>query len=121
MWLSKQLAGSTAEQAVAEFGSVTMEGASTAVVTEGERRGISTVFPGGYAYRAKTGETVAVLRCGNTALIQGTVSDTIPEELEVGEVKIFAAGGAAIVLKNDGRILLQGNVTVNGTLITEGE
>ena len=121
MWLSKQLSGSAAEQTVAEFGSVTMEGNNTAVVTEGEKRGVSTVFPGGYAYRVQTGETVAILHCGNTDLIQGTILDRVPDELEPGEVKITAAGGAAILLKNDGNILLQGNVTVSGTLTTEGE
>lgn len=119
MWLTKKLAASAETQAAAEFGSVTIEGNQTALVTEGERRGISTVLPGGYVYRVQTGETVAVLRCGSTELIQGVVSDTVPADLEPGEIKISAAGGAAILLKNDGSILLQGNVTVSGTLTAE--
>lgn len=119
MWLSKQLSTPAAESAAAEFGSVTMEGNRTAVVTEGEKRGIATIFPGGYAYRVQTGETVAVLHCGNKELIQGILSETVPEALEPGEIKISSAGGAAIFLKNDGSILLQGDVTVSGTLTTE--
>ena len=121
MWLSKQLARSDVEQTVAEFGSVTMDGINTAVITEGEKRGISTLFPGGYTYCPQLGETVAILHCGNKEFIQGTVSDKASEELEPGEVKISAASGTAIVLKNDGRILLQGNVTVDGTLVTKEE
>lgn len=119
MWLTKKLAASAPVQTAAEFGSVTMEGTQTAVVTEGERRGVAAVSPGGYAYRVQTGETVAVLRCGGTEVIQGIVSETVPADLEPGEVKISAAGGAAILLKNDGTILLQGTVKVSGTLITE--
>lgn len=119
MWLAKKLAAPAAEPVAAEFGSVTIEGDQTAVVTEGERRDISAVFPGGYFYRVQTGEMVAVLRCGGTELIQGVVANAVPEDLEPGEVKISSAGGASLLLKNDGSILLQGNVTVSGTLTTE--
>ena len=119
MWLAKKLAAPAAEPVAAELGSVTIEGKQTAVVTEGEQRDISSIFPGGYFYRMQTGETVAVLRCGGTEMIQGVVSETVPEELEPGEVKLCAAGGASILLKNDGRILLNGNVTVSGTLTAE--
>ena len=69
--------------------------------------------PGGYAWRPRAGETVLVIKAGDAVCVTGTESGA-ETDLAAGEVKIFSAGGASILLKNDGTVEISGTLTVNG-------
>lgn len=111
MWLSKQQKQTAAGWA-AETGAVTIPGETVAVELDGERRGLTVYGPGGYRWRPAAGDKVLVFKTGDGLCVAGIPADT---SLEEGEVGLFAAGGAAVTLKKDGRVVLDGEVTVNGS------
>jgi len=119
MWISAKLAKNVQEDAGSgEIGQVTIGGDRPAVVTRGESRGLSVAAPGGYLWRPAAGDQVLVIPCGEEYVVAGVVSDEAPEEN--GEVTIKSETGAVIRLKNNGEILLEGDVKVLGTLEING-
>ena len=60
-----------------------------------------------------------LLRCGDGEAVAGVLS-AAPAGLQPGEVCVFSAGGATLLLKNDGTVLLTWNVEVTGTLKING-
>lgn len=117
MWLSKQGKENGREQ-TAETGAVTLCGETVAVELDSERRGLEVYGPGGYRWRPKLGQKVLVLKTAEGVCVVGTPLET---GLSEGEVGLAAEGDAAVTLKKDGRILLEGSVEVDGTLTIAGE
>lgn len=117
MWISRMLSKSR-EAERAETGCITMglgdliEAGSTV-----NSRSIKAYSPYGYSFSAPEGEEVILVPStdGNVAL--GT--RTKNEELESGEVKISSKGGASIVLKNDGRVIINGAYIINSQGVAE--
>lgn len=68
--------------------------------------GISPVLPYGMIYSIPKGEKAITIPIGNTAACLGVLKPN--ENLEVGEVMLYSAGGASIILKNDGSVLING-------------
>lgn len=118
MWLSRKLAQHEMQDtASAQDGTVTVEGSETAVFCSGEKRAVKTVGPGGVAWVPRKGEDVLVVRggvLGEEAYAVGAVAQEA-EDLEPGEVRIRSAKeGTEIVLRNSGRIDINGLLFVNG-------
>lgn len=116
MWLSEKTAGST-KSGGAEFGTVTIGGGSVGVMTDSERRGLKVYGPGGYVWRPRTGESLLVLKCGEEgaqSCVAGTEPPAAPPNMENGEIYITSASGTSLYLKNDGRVLLTGQLYING-------
>lgn len=67
---------------------------------------IPVVSPYGIVAVPPKGAKAIVLPTGNTAVCLGTPQKV--EGLEEGELMLFSAGGASVVLKNDGRVLING-------------
>lgn len=67
---------------------------------------IPVVSPYGIVAVPPKGTKAVVLPTGNTAVCLGTPQKV--ENLKEGEVMLFSSGGASIVLKNDGRVLING-------------
>ena len=107
MWLSRKLSQHEMQDvASAQDGTVTVEGGELAVFSSGEKREVKTAAPGGYEWQPKKGEDVLVVRGG-----------TFGEEAYAvgGEVRIrSAAAGTEIVLRNNGRIDINGLLFING-------
>lgn len=117
MWLSKQQKQEGLEQPV-DIGEVTMTGETVAVELDSERRGLAVYAPGGYRWRPSVGQKVLVLKTGEGPCVVGAPADG---GLGDGEVGLSAPGGASVVLKNDGRVLLEQDVEITKTLTVEGE
>lgn len=117
MWLSRQQKQENKERA-AESGLVTISGDTVAVELDSERRGLKVYAPGGYRWRPAAGERVLVVQTGEGLCVIGT---PCASGLEEGEVGLDAPGGAAVMLKRDGRIVLAGDVELDGTLSLQGE
>lgn len=118
MWLSKKLAQNEMQNAAsARSGTVTVEGAETAVYAAGEERGVKVASPNGFFWKPGNGENVLVIKggvFGEEAYIVGAVQED-NGALGAGEVRIASAGGGAeLVLKNNGRIDINGSVFING-------
>ncbi|MBQ8851082.1 MAG: hypothetical protein IJZ66_01375 [Oscillibacter sp.] len=66
----------------------------------------------------RRGQGILIVKAGDLGeeLCCAGAEMEIPEEMEEGEL-FLQSGGASIFLKNDGRILLEGQVFVNGEAI----
>lgn len=115
MWLSERKRDRRADAAA--VGCATLEGETTGVYLDGERREVGVFAPGGYCWRPALGQELLVIKGEDGPCAAG---GRCVGEVQPGEVLIYAArGGASIRLKNDGKIELTGRVTVNGTPIEE--
>ena len=98
-------------------GTVTVEGGELAVFSSGEKREVKTAAPSGYEWQPKKGEDVLVVRggtFGEEAYAVGAVGQSV-DDLAPGEVRIrSAAAGTEIVLRNNGRIDINGLLFING-------
>ena len=117
MWLSKQQKRAGRETPV-ETGQVTLSGETVAVELDSERRGLAVYAPGGYRWRPALGQKVLVLKTGEGPCVVGTPA---PGGLAEGEVGLEAPGGAAVTLRAGGRVALEEDVEVSGTLTVGGE
>lgn len=117
MWLSKKLTQHEMQNAAsAQSGTVTVEGAEAAVYTSGEDRNVKVASPRGFFWKPRNGENVLVIKggvFGEDAYIVGAVQQD-GGALAAGEVRIASAGGAEIVLRNSGRVDINGSVFING-------
>lgn len=117
MWLSEKTAAKGPRANAAEVGTAT---GGLSVFTEAEKRNLPICSPGGYAWRPVFGEDVLVMKCADGLSRVLSAVSTPQEGMESGEVLIYS-GGASICLKNDGRILLNGDVYINGVPPQENE
>ncbi len=100
MWLTRQL-GKTAGPQVSS-GEVA-GGAQLSIRGEREYRLPETLFPYGFSSLAAGGQK-AVMLDGFCAGISA-----LPDEaLEEGEVRLYSAGGAEILLKKSGEVIING-------------
>ena len=112
MWTARQRENARERRESAELGVVTIGGNPAAVETCGEVRDLPVYGPGGYAWTPKRGDKVLVIKSGTgdgELCVAGT-------ELKPGEDDelTLTKGEAALVLREDGRIDLWGQLYVNG-------
>lgn len=113
MWLGKLIsAGQGGGTQAAERGRVTIA-AQGAVMTALETRRAPLLAPGGISWRPSDGQEVLVLKSGGELFVAGTPL-AADETLRPGELRLASAGGASLTLKNDGRVLVEGDVYLNG-------
>ena len=117
MWLSKRIVQETPEFEPATLGTVSIGGEDAAVVTDGEKRDVRIISPGGYCWQPGAGESVLVLKASQT-YIPGALQ-TAQAELAPGEVMVFS-NAARIVLRNNGDMELKGKVRITGRLFVNG-
>lgn len=67
---------------------------------------IPVLSPYGIVAVPPKGAKAVVLPTGNTAVCLGTPQ--IVEDLKEGELMLFSSGGASIILKNNGKVLING-------------
>jgi phage gp45-like len=96
-----------AENTKAEFAEISIQ-QNNLVSTNGgvPHINIPVVSPYGIATVPPKGERVVVLPTGNTAVCLGTPQKN--NNLEEGELMLFSSGGASIVLKNNGKVFING-------------
>lgn len=106
MWLSRKIAGAP-RQSRAETGVVTIDGDQMEVAATGSSRAVAVYGPYGYYCTVPSGEDVLLVpaQAGQVAAGVKTVSDWLPP----GEIMLQSAGGASIILKNDGHVVINGS------------
>ncbi len=104
MWLLSYMTKNSLEAPKSAKGNVYENG--TSVAASGEHRSLRACLPYGIASVPPKNECAVVLPLDDGEVSLGVLADT--EGLQEGELKLCSAGGASIVLKNDGRVLING-------------
>lgn len=106
MWISGAISSRPDNPTVQTGKSTLNSNGKTEAVSSGVSRDIEVYSPYGYAFSLPSGEKMLLAECeGNQAGI-GTLNDN--GDIETGEIKITAASGAYIYLKNDGSVIING-------------
>lgn len=109
MWLSDFILKKKNISGNARFGDVSQSDKNEiSAVTSLEQRKLPAISPYGIAYCVPVGEKCAVLPLESGEACIGVVSDA--SSLSPGEIMLYSKGGASIVLKNDGSVLINGKV-----------
>ena len=107
MWLLNYITKNSITPPNAQKGNVTSVNTDAiAVVSSGEHKMLRSCMPYGYFSCTPVGEQAIVLPLDDGEIGIGVVAKS--KELEEGEVMLCSKGGASIVLKNDGRVLING-------------
>lgn len=122
MWISQNIREKTLPDAgELAVGKVTIGGAQPAVFTDGEYRNAELMVCGGCISVPETGDEVLLARTADKdCLVVGRVAQTAAG-LSPGDVRISSRAGASLTLKNNGDIVLGGQVTVQGKLNLRGD
>lgn len=107
MWLSKQISNACKLMKNAKIGKVTSAHGNTVTIqAEQEHREIQNAAPFGIISIPPVGTKAVVTPTEQGFIYTGVLNQSA--ELEAGEVMLYSSGGANIVLKNDGQVLING-------------
>lgn len=104
MWLTRQLTEAGGKGAKVTSGE-TAGGAQFALRGESDYQSPETLFPYGFSSFAKQGSK-AVLVDGICAGVSALPDGSLQE----GEVRLYSSGGAEILLKSNGQVVINGQI-----------
>ena len=108
MWISRYVTGNSFASGSPEVGEVRSAGDKVSVSASSDRQSVPIIAPYGIAYVPPVGASSLVMPAGAGGVCLGVVAAPA-EGLEQGELMLYSSGGARIVLKNDGRVLINGS------------
>lgn len=106
MWLTDYMTRNSLTAPDAVKGSVKNNNTGTSVMSSGEHRELPLCLPYGIACMPPKGACAVVLPLADGEVSLGVITQA--PSLEEGELMLYSKGGASIVLKNDGRVLING-------------
>ena len=108
MWMNEYIAGRSLEKEESSLGEIrsSHEGRVGVASTRDYKR-LPLVAPAGIAYVPAQGLQTVVVHSSGGAVCAGVIAAP-DEDLEPGELMLYSAGGASIVLKNNGSVLING-------------
>jgi phage gp45-like len=107
MWLLNYVTKNSITESSAEKGSIkSVDGATVQVDASSDFKRIPVVVPYGVYYVPPVGEESVVISVGGEDFCLGTLGKEA--NLSSGELMLRSAGGASIVLKNDGHVYING-------------
>lgn len=107
MWLSKQISDACKPPKTAKAGKVTSTQDNLVTIqSEQEYRQIKNVAPFGIVSVPPVGTKVVITPTDEGFVYTGTLAQSA--ELEPGELMLYSKGGANIILKNNGQVLING-------------
>ena len=107
MWLLNYVTKNSITESAAEKGSIkSVDGATVQVDASSDFKRIPVVVPYGVYYVPPVGEESVVISVGGEDFCLGTLGKEA--NLSSGELMLRSAGGASIVLKNDGHVYING-------------
>lgn len=109
MWISKNISNIKNNNDIAYEGKITQSADRRVSVnaTNGVEQ-FSLMAPPGIVYIPKKSENAVVL---STDMGKMCIGVRIPQnsfELEAGEIMLYSSGGATVILKNDGKVIING-------------
>ena len=109
MWLLDYVTRNSFSKTEPSIGDVTaFSMGNVAVNSSLEHRDVPVIAPYGIAYNPPVGETSVVLPLVSEQAFLGVVAQD--KGLEEGELMLYSKGGATILLKNDGSVVINGKV-----------
>lgn len=113
MWLMNYITNHSMTSPSAAKGEMNTGGAGgTAVASSSEHKSLELCFPYGIVSVPPSGERAVVLPLDDGEVGLGVLTRAVG--LEDGEVMLYSKGGASLVLKNDGRVLINGQEVAHG-------
>ena len=108
MWISNKIAvDDKLKRRKTSSGEVTMvDDGKVIVQNSNEYRDISIVSPGGIAYVPVQGDKALIIPVGEENICIGIIGEK--KGLEAGELMLSSHGGAKIILKNNGEVVING-------------
>lgn len=107
MWLMNYITKNSLTSPSAVKGNVNKNDKDgAAVFSSGEHKRLKSCFPYGIVSVPPTGERAVVLPLDDGEVGLGVIANS--SQLQEGELMLYSKGGASIVLKNDGRVLVNG-------------
>lgn len=108
MWINEYMTGRSGKTNVAAAGEIlTANNGRVAVGSNRNYNALPVIAPAGVAYVPAAGTSTMVLEGAGGTVCLGVIAAP-PEPLEAGELMLYSAGGASIVLKNNGKVLING-------------
>lgn len=108
MWVSKEITESNKKNFDLKIGKVTQTSRHNVCVEDNtEYRDLPLVCPYGFVSIPMLGSSAIIAPNSSNFLYFGTKVNNI-DDLNPGEVGLYSHGGASVVLKNDGRVLING-------------
>lgn len=108
MWINEYMTEQSRKRDVATVGEVmTANNGRVAVGSTKNYAALPMIAPAGIAYVPVAGASTMVMEGAGSAVCLGVIVAP-PEQLEAGELMLYSAGGASIVLKNNGKVLING-------------
>lgn len=108
MWISRYVTGNSFSKDDPTLGEVRSAAAQkVSVSSTADYRSLPVLAPYGIAYVPVLGQSSLVLPTASGEVCLGVLSGP-QAELSEGELMLYSSGGASIVLKNDGRVLING-------------
>ena len=116
MWISQQFARNAQVTPSVQSGRITLnDNGSVEAVSTGVQRSIGLCAPYGYMYSAPNGADMLLVSCAGEQTAIGVPMSA--DALKSGEIKIKAASGAFIYLKNNGSVVINGlEINRNGEI-----
>lgn len=109
MWLLDYVTRNSFSKTEPSAGDVTAcSMGNVAVNSSLEHRDMPIIAPFGIAYNPPLGQTSVVLPLVKEQACIGVVAEN--KDLEEGELMLYSKGGATILLKNDGSVVINGKV-----------
>jgi phage gp45-like len=107
MWISDYITRNSKSSSLSERGSVkgSLDGRLQVNASSDFSR-VELAAPYGIVSVPPSGEQTVVINAGGCNVCVGTLSS--PESLMPGELMLSSAGGARLVLKNDGKVYVNG-------------
>lgn len=107
MWLSRELSLNSKKKNEVSIGEVTgISGSNLYIQGHQEYRDVPMIAPFGIAYNPPLDNEAVVLPTENGNVCPGVICSD--KNLNPGELMLFSSGGASIVLKNNGDVLING-------------
>ena len=109
MWINEYMTGRSFRPQTGSIGEIRAanSGGNVSVSATRDYRALPVAAPAGIAYVPVTGASAIVTEGDGGPVCLGVIAAP-PEELQAGELMLYSAGGASIVLKNDGKVLING-------------
>lgn len=108
MWINEYMTGRSFGMNAASSGEIRAANNGNVAVSSTRDYGkVPLIAPAGISYVPTAGSATMVVEGAGGAVCLGVIAP-LQAELEPGELMLYSAGGASIVLKNDGKVLING-------------
>ena len=125
MWISEKMKfGGGSAPVRAETGTVSIGGASVAVLTESEKRSLTLASPAGFSSGLRLGDRVLLLTTDEgEAIVAGVIAQRdggVPEQVNIAGSSCTITGGSCTINADGSISITGGQIGLNGTVRIEG-